>query len=237
MDYLINIVVSLVGSGGIAFAIVKFTAEGKIDYHFKKKLQEHENNLAIATEREKVKYQKDIHQYTLYSNTRHEIIPELYQRALWAKEKTSILNGGYITPGFGRIYQDKHKVLREFENSDQKILEDVNDILEDTDQNDVLKRLNRMYERKILSEASKSINSYSQYLFLNALFIEDNIFDCAGSLRVSLLKLHRNLTLRTENEEKYWLKDKASLAEDITAAIDKNIEELKSLCKKEISRT
>jgi hypothetical protein len=235
MDYLINIVVS----GGIAFAIVKFTAEGRIDFHFKKKLQEHENNLAIATEREKVKYQKDIHQYTLYSNTRHEIIPELYKRALWAKEKTSILNGPYIVPNFNYLYPDKNKVLRQFENADQQILEELDAVLKGTDQEEiVVRKLGDMYLRNILLESLNSIHSYSEYLFFNALFIEENIFDRASSLRESLQDLHLHLRERVKRPENHSYPEAGGLsADELEVLIDEDFEELKSLCRKEIGRT
>lgn len=121
MDW-ITILASIISSSGVVLYAVK----GGISHFYNRRLESYRNELNLLAEEEKLNFQRKIHDFSLYSNKRHELYPEIYKNLLKAKKELEFFMGIVITledtPKIdqntkGKTFYYIQEVLKQIENA------------------------------------------------------------------------------------------------------------------------
>lgn len=101
--------ISLLTSSGVT-VIFNFIIKGGISHFYNRKLENFKTDLSLLVEKKKLDFQRKIHDFSLYSNKRHEIYPEIYKNTLKAKNELEIFLGLLLTyENTPRINQNEKK--------------------------------------------------------------------------------------------------------------------------------
>ncbi|MEM5598395.1 hypothetical protein AAHB53_22535 [Niallia circulans] len=84
-----TILISIISSSGVAL----FAVKGGISHFYNRRLESFRNELTLLTEEKKLDFQRKIHDFSLYSNKRHELYPEIYKNLLKAKKELKFFMG------------------------------------------------------------------------------------------------------------------------------------------------
>lgn len=83
-----NIIVSVITSAVVTL-IVNTIIKGGIGFYFNSRLEKFKTDLVLITEQKKLDFQKKIHDFSLYSNKRHEVYPMIYKNFIEANDALS----------------------------------------------------------------------------------------------------------------------------------------------------
>lgn len=95
MDW-VTFIGSVFTSSGLTLIINTFF-KGGINHFYRRKLEKFRADLTVLTEEKKLDFQRKIHDFSLYSNKKHEIYPEIYKNLLKAKNELEFFLGIILT--------------------------------------------------------------------------------------------------------------------------------------------
>ncbi|MGG4155873.1 hypothetical protein [Peribacillus muralis] len=182
-------VLSTIVSSGILLFIIRNWFKGNINSHFNKKLESHKHDLQKITEDIKYDYQRKIHDFSLYSNKKHEVYAELYKLLNEANIKIKIATARYREYPDFRQFEKVEKYLKEYQVSDDTIEHVRSKWI--IGRNEGVKEFQRVVDMEKVIKADESRNKAYLYLINNELFLNDevavNAHDIADKLRLLVI--------------------------------------------------
>ncbi len=91
-----TVVISILTSSVVTLIINTFI-RGGIKHLYDRKLESYRTDLTLIAEEKKLDFQRKIHDFSLYSNKRHELYPEIYKNLIKAKKELEFFLGIVIT--------------------------------------------------------------------------------------------------------------------------------------------
>lgn len=190
-------VLSTIASSGILLFIIRNWLKGNINSHFNKKLENHKHDLQKITEDIKYDYQRKIHDFSLFSNKKHEVYAELYKLLNDANSKIKIATAVFRQyPDFrNQQFEKVEKYLKEYPVSDDTIEHVRSKWI--SDRNEGIKEFQRAVDMEKVIKADESRTEAYLYLINNELFLNDevaeNAHDIADKLRLLVISEHHKV--------------------------------------------
>lgn len=184
-------VLSTVVSSGVLLFFIRNWLKGSVNSHFNKKLENHRHDLQKITEDIKYDYQRKIHDFSLFSNKKHEVYAELYKLLNDANNKVKIATAVFRQyPNFhNQQFEKVEKYLNEYQVSDDNIEHLRSKWANGT--NEGFKEFQRVIDREKVIKADESRIKAYFYLINNELFLNDevakNAHDIADKLRLLVI--------------------------------------------------
>lgn len=189
---------------GLVLYLIRALIKDKINNYFGKKMENHKHNLQLITEQAKFDYQRKIQDFGLYTTKRHEAYAEVYKLVLIAYGKVTDLRGLRRVLSFEDYdSEDIKKYLEEKKIPTRKITEIVGKW--DVDREIAVKEIRGYEKLRFFQEARNDYAEARNYLYLNELYMADEIVKDVGNVLERLGKLLINYEYpdagtRTENQ-------------------------------------
>ncbi|WP_203362432.1 hypothetical protein [Bacillus sp. REN10] len=215
-----------IGIGAIILLIINKYIENRIRSKFDKELENHRNNLLKVTEKMRFDFQRKVHDFSLYTNKRHEVYPEIYKHILITDSMIMRLKHQriYLTwEGFNEEdlleYMNNHRVPRR--ESDEIIR------LWKFDKNASVKRLRQCLKMLEYQDAEYQLEVFQSKVYENELFLSEE----TSTYCIAIIENLNSLLIN------YHFLDDETLAEDrnIEKGILSQKHKLRKTMKKELS--
>ncbi|PEZ05549.1 hypothetical protein CN326_13880 [Bacillus sp. AFS018417] len=216
---------SILTTGVLYFLFQTWAKEG-LSFVYKKKFEEFKKELEQHAEKQKLDFQRKIHDFGLYSSKRHEIYPELYKQILIAQSYILSLRGLKSVPTFVEYDSDD---IKEYLGQRKVLNGKINEIVEmwERDKERAIKEVNDYMKIIEIQEAKYELSKAREQLWKNELYLSQSVCDAAQQLVKNLSSLLINYefyepSLRQENQR-------------LTEAIQQNIVDLKDKMQEELA--
>lgn len=220
---------SLLSSGiilGIIGIVSKGFTKGWIDNYFNKKMAKYKNELESISEKEKFDFERKIHDFSLYSNQKHKIYPEIYKKMLYSKSLVFRLTGFTTLLTFEEYDENDLTAYMQSRKYPQGQISTILDRWR-VDKISAISIL-RSYDRMIsFQEANHEVQSARGSLFENELYLAE---ECSEKIYEYLNKID-TLLLNTELPDNESIKQKPKLRKEI-ATLE---EEIRKIMRVELS--
>ena len=213
----------------IVTAILPFVGKKWIDNYFKEKLEDYKHDLQLITKKVDFDYQRQIHDFNLFSNKKHEIYAELYSQLVNANNEVGSATSAY------RQYPDFHRYdinkVRDFL-VEMNISEDeINRITArfELDKNRTVKELTAKVDFKNAQKADIVRVEATRYLLKSEIYLNEEVSNKSNEIVQQLKNLMINEELlidyKTSGEGNDLGIQKEQL--EINRKVKENLSELK----------
>jgi hypothetical protein len=228
IDSVINIIISTLISSGIIILFVKSSIKGIITHYFNKNLENHKHELTLITEAIRLDHQRKIHDFSLYSNKKHEVYPEIFKMLLNSFRKIRFFKEDtYLSLKFINNKEQLYRYLEAIVGETK--MNNFHEIINDWDKSpqDCIHRASLSLKKIIAQEANEYFKETYDFILSNQLFLSDVVSENIEIIGMDIASLITLCSTRYHEELEEF--------ESMVNKIEEGLRILKENMKKELA--
>ncbi|KAB8139278.1 hypothetical protein F9U64_01245 [Gracilibacillus oryzae] len=186
MNNILEIFLSTVVSTAILTFIIQLIIKNSLNHVFDKKLEKFKTDLNLIIEQEKYHYQRRFHDFSLYSNRRHEIYPKYFSMLVKAQSRiTAII---VENPDFTKTTEKNIRRIFSEGDIEKFKIEDAIQLWK-KDIRAGSEELSKLYTKISFLETEKMFIESHNYLLLSELYFSEKTYFKAKEIDTMLNKI------------------------------------------------
>lgn len=185
-------------TSAVTTAVLPFVGKRFIDNYFKNRLEDHKHDLSLLSKGVDFDYQRQIHDFNLFSSKKHEVYAELYSQLVNAKNEMEIVTSNYRQYPKFKDYTVEN--VSEFLTGLAISQEEIDRLTGrfDLDKTNTINELTAKVDYNLLSEANITRVKTTEYLLKSEIYLSEKVSELTHDITDNFNKLTKNENMLIE---------------------------------------